>query len=415
MSAEEFMPFPSDYREMYLRLEKEIEGDPSISHDEADPPTSYFRRGELIVHRGDVESFEASRLSRGFQERPVGYGKADEPETRVPLPFAVYGNNTLEASALQRRLAAIRRELPRLRVGLNHVIFGQPNLGCAPGPPMPPTREIPGVPDGDDGAGTLVGVIDTGVWRDHPWFPGHVALLPDSDESARDPLPVMAGHGTFIVGIVRRMAPAARVVVAGPLDDRGTADDASVAAALLAMRDENVKVVSMSCGSYTQDDLPPWGLRSVIETLPRDMALVAAAGNKATSRPLWPAAFKRVFAVGALDDAFGIPAEFTNRGFWVDACAPGVDIVSSFFDYEGAMDAIGDPARTFKFQQYAQWKGTSFSAPQLAAAIAIMMARSPGMAASVAAQQLVVDGRLVPGLGTEFRPNLPPSPPVGTD
>ena len=59
--------------------------------------------------------------------------------------------------------------------------------------------------------------------------------------------------------------------------------------------------------------------------------VVASAGNDATSRRTYPAALPGVVGVGALDG--NRPAAFSNFGPWVDACAPAVDVVSTFFDY----------------------------------------------------------------------------------
>ena len=58
------------------------------------------------------------------------------------------------------------------------------------------------------------------------------------------------------------------------------------------------------------------------------LVFVASAGNDASCRPTWPACLGHVFGVGAA----GVdgPAPFTNYGPHVEACAPGVDIVSTF-------------------------------------------------------------------------------------
>ena len=64
------------------------------------------------------------------------------------------------------------------------------------------------------------------------------------------------------------------------------------------------------------------------------------------------------------------PTPWTNYGEWVDACAPGADLVSSFFaKFDGPEPRINtvDPD---KFAGWATWSGTSFAAPVVAAALA---------------------------------------------
>jgi subtilisin family serine protease len=92
---------------------------------------------------------------------------------------------------------------------------------------------------------------------------------------------------------------------------------------------------------------------------------VAAAGNMQSNRPYFPAALPGVIGVGGLDR--GGPAWFTNFGSWVDACAPAVDVVSTFFN-DVTEVVKGRPPR--HFQEWARWSGTSFAAPKVAGAIA---------------------------------------------
>ena len=62
-------------------------------------------------------------------------------------------------------------------------------------------------------------------------------------------------------------------------------------------------------------------------------------------RPYYPAAIPGVIAVGGL--AADGKAWFTNFGDWVDACAPAVDIVSTFFcDFTELID--GEAHRVYK-------------------------------------------------------------------
>jgi subtilisin family serine protease len=137
-------------------------------------------------------------------------------------------------------------------------------------------------------------------------------------------------------------------------------------------------IVSMSFGGFISEDDPPIALASGIATiqsryntvnsnsseLTSDRVLfVASAGNQATCRPAFPAALENVIAVGALGVTGA--AGFTNFGPWVNACAPGVDIISTFFD-------LGDEAsfNDHEFDGWASWSGTSFSCPAVVAQIA---------------------------------------------
>ena len=115
------------------------------------------------------------------------------------------------------------------------------------------------------------------------------------------------------------------------LTSYGDGDDASVIAAIeRAMRatPDDIDIVVMAFGSYGTDDRPP-PMAGAIRRLLRTAVVVASAGNDSTSRPYYPAALPGVIGVGAVD-ADG-RAAFSNFGSWVDACTPGVDVVSTFF------------------------------------------------------------------------------------
>ena len=155
--------------------------------------------------------------------------------------------------------------------------------------------------------------------------------------------------------------------MAGVLSSFGDGDvDTVVAAFERALRTAGpFDIVVMSLGGYMSDD--DGGLfEAALGRLIGDGLGVAAAGNQSTSRPYFPAASPIVVGVGALGQAD--KAWFTNFGGWVDACAPGIDVVGTFF--------LGDPtarprrAAAHRRGSWARWSGTSFAAPKVAAAIA---------------------------------------------
>jgi Subtilase family len=159
----------------------------------------------------------------------------------------------------------------------------------------------------------------------------------------------------------------------------------------------------MSFRGYTEDDDPPIALAAAIhDCRGANIAFVASAGNDASCRPTWPAVLKDVIGVGAL--GVSGPAPFTNFGAHVQACAPGVDVVSTF---RGEMDpgqVIKDanPASDLAdYQGWACWSGTSFSAPIVGAELA-WEAMTTGQSLESIIERRIRDEGLtrMPGLGT---------------
>lgn len=222
-----------------------------------------------------------------------------------------------------------------------------------------------------DGAGVKVEHRDLKSAKVHvPWASSPaISAVDDEDEVDDDAsgcLDFEAGHGTFINGIVRQHCPDAEVHSVGVLSSFGEGQVTGVLDALdRALRVCGpFDVVVMSFGAVLPDDESSMFHRA-LTTLLGDAVGVAAAGNQQTCRPYFPAAFSEIVGVGAL--ATQGRAWFSNFGAWVDACAPGVDVVSTFFDH---FDEVlpGRPTRSYR--GWARWSGTSFSAPKVAAAIA---------------------------------------------
>jgi subtilisin family serine protease len=220
-------------------------------------------------------------------------------------------------------------------------------------------------------AGCRVVVLDTGLADtafcphfDAPFTPTTLEAddcdLPDAGaDGLIDPV---AGHGTFIAGLIGRLAPGAEVVVAQVLSTFGVGDDFAIAEVIAAL-DPRPDILNCSFGAYTADDEPPLAMTDEIAALvAAGSVVVASAGNDASCRPSWPAALPDVVSVGALAP-FGI-APFSNYGPWVRACAPGFGVVSRFF-----CKADDDLVKEYG-EGWAAWSGTSFSAPIVAGVLA---------------------------------------------
>lgn len=266
------------------------------------------------------------------------------------------------------------------------VMFGTGATPETAAPPPAPRDELWRPP-------VTVALLDTGL-DPHPWFAARPwlsewGLSPEvlDPECVRD-RDRQAGHGTFVAGVLLRHAPGVTVRHHRSLSSLGLTDDVTVATALrqvhrtAAAHGERLDVVVLTAGCHTADDRCPPVLAREIDRHP-DTIVVAAAGNSGTSRPFWPAALPSVVGVTATD-ADGALAAFANHGDWVDAAAPGVDVVSSYVRLLPGEEGVA-PGTTTRVYGAAKWSGTSFAAPKVAADIASALHRgmSPDQARTV--------------------------------
>lgn len=339
------------------------------------------RRDELLVAAGDAR--EVEHRARRWIDRVETDEDAGVARLRLRRET---GSRPAE---LADDLVRARRAGRRTMISPNHLLAGAPGTwGGGPADAPRPSLEPPPAPGRPLGTehDVVVAVIDTGVAA-HPWFDGST-WWPDvgpEDHEVLDDLPcddrldTQAGHGTFVVGVVLQHAPSAYVLAPRTLASDGVCDELDLVRALRRLRrwskrhGRTVDVVNLSLGGYTFDDQPSPLVARAIERLGPDTVVVACAGNDGASRPYWPAALGPVVAVGALDAPGEAPAQFSNRGWWVDAWAVGQDVSSAFVEFDGPFPAAdgGDPDR---FDGYATWSGTSFAAPQVAGAIAARVA-----------------------------------------
>jgi len=289
---------------------------------------------------------------------------------------------------------------------------------------------------GERGAGVSVAVLDTGVDASHPFLlartktisegcfasprtgftspcPGGVSMSVTSAPVVGSAAPCPSSitncdHGTHVAGIavggtgtvgtpVSGIAPAADLVAVNvfsyssstgrifvgdddlivamewlrrgktPVADGGTGRFPTLAAVNLSLGDG-----ALFTGECPNDPLRP----SVDQLAALGVSTVVAAGNQGRSTGVSsPACIPGVIAVGALDDASGQVASFSNDGPQVDVLAPGVFICSSVpaGSAGGACPAPnGGAMRSIS--------GTSMAAPAVTGAIAVL--RADGVAAA---------------------------------
>jgi subtilisin family serine protease len=270
--------------------------------------------------------------------------------------------------------------------------------------------------EGLTGEGRVVAVIDSGVDADHPALSGSVVAEgcfldgvptfsnePDitvtelcengtrSDTSGEPcvTIPQSCTHGTAVAGVITGndetftgVAPDAGIialrvtaVVEGVADDgdpeypyRAYIPEAGVLAALeevYALRDTyDIAAVNLSLGgSPGTCENAVW--EDIIERLTEaGIAVVAASGNQGWEDSLtFPACLPGIVSVGA-STVDGEVASFSNTGPGLDLLAPGSPIITTVLT---SYDASG----------FAVQEGTSFSAPHVAAAFALIDSSLP--------------------------------------
>jgi subtilisin family serine protease len=165
------------------------------------------------------------------------------------------------------------------------------------------------------------------------------------------------GHGTVVSGLVRLIAPEARILPLKVLSADGTGATEDLIEAIYLAVDRGAKVINMSLVSDSREVK-----RAIQYATNRGVICVASAGNDGKRTLVFPAALYRVLGVASttLDD---VRASFSNYGArLVSVAAPGEGVIST---YPGG--------------GYAIVSGTSFSTAIVSGAAAILAGAQPGM------------------------------------
>ncbi|MEV1178362.1 S8/S53 family peptidase [Nonomuraea sp. NPDC049784] len=322
---------------------------------------------------------------------------------------------------------------------------------CPGDEPVPSAGPLnPPLSGRDRGENVTVAVLDTGLvhdYLDHQWLAQSSGMpsippvtgdvtAPGDELDAYGLIKPYVGHGTFIAGVLRCVAPAADVRVYNAFPYAGAALEDELGLTLLRTLDAHgwPDIVALSAGTRSQNAGALLGLAAFMDELAAHPGtlLVAAAGNDGETLPFWPAAYAAepvnasgdvVISVGALrEDGLG-RACFSNHGDWVTVYAPGERLVNAFtsgpyqygyphrttcrFSDQGLYPGCtclatlqdGDKAT---FTGLAEWSGTSFATPIVAGLVAARMSQEK-VSSRVAAAQLMAGRLAVPDLSGLLR------------
>jgi subtilisin family serine protease len=272
----------------------------------------------------------------------------------------------------------------------------------------------PSVSQGNGGAGVLIYMDDTGLLQDaadeHPWLAGVQGdpdPLPPVDSSGAQPIPPYTGHGTFVAGVVRCMAPAADIIVTNVFSTAGSELESNWIRRLETALSLGVDIFHLTIAAHSRHDFPLIAFREWLKHLHEHggAVCVVAAGNNGSRRPSWPAAFSDVIAVGALGGDWRGRANFSNFGSWVDVYAPGRDLINAYATGTYTCHVYPYATKEREFWGMAKWSGTSFSTPIVTGLIASRMSRT-GEGARQATDALLAEARAqaIPGVGPVLLP-----------
>ena len=244
----------------------------------------------------------------------------------------------------------------------------------------------PGAWSVSQGTGAVVAIIDTGVNASHPQLGGRVLGSDGScvNESGSTAGNDTNGHGTAVAGHAfghYGVLPDAKgyAVKIFP-DGSGTTSYSRIICGL-----NLVKSWASSRGIHAANlSLSGTESSSSLQTAVRQLrdagvVVVAAAGNSG-GKVGYPAAYPEAVAVSALNQSNTALASFSSRGREVAIGAPGQSLTTLLL---GSCCGTGS--------------GTSFAAPQVAAAAAVVKARDPAMSVGAVETRMQSMGFCPPG------------------
>lgn len=222
------------------------------------------------------------------------------------------------------------------------------------------------------GAGVAVAVLDTGV-APHSYLVGAIAPggydFIDGDTDVNDTgAGVMAGHGTFVAGLIHMVAPDAKILPIRVMDSTGMGTSFLIAEGIYHAIDHGARVINISMSSPENSIIVA---DAIAEALSLGIIVVASVDNRDSDDKVYPAANAGVIAVASTDMA-DVKSAFSGYGSYVDLCAPGEDLVSILPN-----------------NQFAVASGTSFSAALVSGTSALVTARFDSQGCSTINTQLL--------------------------
>lgn len=270
-----------------------------------------------------------------------------------------------------------------------------------------------------DGSGIIIGVVDSGGDMNHPDLVDKIFIDPaepidgidndndgyidnnkgwdfvgndtlnvsnpnfEGDNFPNNPTGGLGSHGTWVAGAaaasvnnnigVAGVGYKAKLMFTKHAADNQRTNQGSIYfgySGLLYAASHGAKVINLSWGGPFRSEIQQELIDYI--TLELGCLIIAAAGNNGSETPFYPAAYRNVVSVASTTSTDG-KSSFSNFGPTVDISAPGSGIQTTSFD-----------------DSYTSVNGTSFAAPIVSGAAAIVWSKFPDYTPQQVAQQLRV-------------------------
>lgn len=190
----------------------------------------------------------------------------------------------------------------------------------------------------------------------HPVELANSVMLLDQTDSALETdlqeLPQYYGHGTMTAGLIRAVAPGAKIMPLVAFDDHGQGHPYDIVRAVYHAVNNGAHVINMS---FSMEDFSIELGLALEFARANGVIPVAAVGNRGELASVFPAAFSSTIGVASTNGSDHL-TEFSNYGIYTaDLAAPGNELVTLF---PNGGYAVG-------------W-GTSFSTPLVAGTVALI-------------------------------------------
>jgi hypothetical protein len=246
-----------------------------------------------------------------------------------------------------------------------------------------------------------VAVIDSGIDGQHPDLTGRVVAA--RSFVGGSPYTDQQGHGTFVAGLIAAnpfngegiagLAFNAQLMIAKVVDSDGTVSLEAEVAAIRWAVDHGARVINLSLGGVRDplnprlDTYSPLEQAAVEYAYSKGAVVVAAVGNGPQSPATpwgfahYPAALPHVIGVSAVRQDGKVP-DYSNRdAVYNDLAAPGAAIFSTIPRQltQQTPECTGRPYSDCGSDEFREGIGTSFAAPQVSAAAALLLGQDPGL------------------------------------